>query len=432
MRLRFAVAASLLAALVVIVIPGVATARIHHHPRHNDGLTINATPNPISAGDGVLVYGQLKGSDVSGQAIKLYHHIAGGKPGYSVISTTTTNSFGFYEFIRPDGLVETNRDWFTRGPNGSHSRTVHERVEALVTATPSTTTATTGQRVVFTGSVTPNHAFQRVRLQEQTGSSDNWHTLKSALLGPGSNYAVAYSWKVPGDHDVRVLVPADVRNIRSVSDEATIAVQQKQIAGFTINSSQPIVPFGQSVTISGVLTPGGTAQPATVELWGHPATGGPFVMIDSSPVSSNGDYSFTETPTVNTVYQVRATLGAHKHTALLWQGVRDVLTMTPSSSTSTVGGVVTFNGTVSPTTKVGDVVYLERLGIDGNWHQVEATFVTSTSSFQFSWRFAKAGSNEFRARIYSDGRNVGTASPPVTVTVSGAAATSTLPPPPGS
>ena len=48
MRLRIAVAASLLAALVVIVIPGVATARIHHHPRHNDGLTINATPNPIS------------------------------------------------------------------------------------------------------------------------------------------------------------------------------------------------------------------------------------------------------------------------------------------------------------------------------------------------------------------------------------------------
>jgi hypothetical protein len=428
MRLRITVAASLLAALVAIAIPGVAAARIHHHPRHNNGLTINAVPDPIIAGDGVLVYGQLKGSDVGGQTIRLYHHIDGRRPGYSVISTTRTNSSGWYEFFRPDGLIYTNRDWFARGPNGSHSRTVRELVQALVTVNPSTTSANTGQRVTFTGAVTPNHAFQRVRLQEQDGSSDQWHTLKSALLGPGSNYAVAYAWKVPGDHDVRVVLPGDARNIRSMSNAVTITVQQKQVAGFTINSSQPVVPFGQSVMISGVLTPGGTAQPATVQLWGHPAAGGPFQQIGSAPVSGSGDYTFTEMPTVNTVYQVRATLGAHKHSALLWQGVRDVLGLTPSSNSSTVGGKVTFNGTVLPTTKTGDTVYLERLGANGNWQPVEAAFVTSGSTFKFGWRFSQAGTFKFRARIYSDHQNVGTASTPVTITVSGNAPVSSLPP----
>jgi hypothetical protein len=427
MRLRFTVAASLLAALVVIVVPGSATARIHHHPRHNDGLTINATPDPINAGDAVLIYGQLKGSDVGNQPITLYHHISGGRRGYSVIGTTKTDSFGFYEFIRPDGLVQTNRDWFARGPNGTHSRTVHEHVMALVSINASMTTANTSQRVLFTGSVTPNHAFQRVLLQEQNASSDRWHTLKSALLGPGSNYAVAYSWKVPGDHDVRVELPGDARNIRSDSDALTIAVQQKQVTGFTINSSQPIVPYGQTVNISGVLTPGGTAQPATVQLWARPTTGGPFALVGTTPVGSDGSYSFTEMPAFNTIYQARTVLGAHQRSARLWQGVRDLLTLTPSSTTSTVGGQVTFTGTVTPD-KAGEVIYLERLGADGNWHPVEARFVRNDSTFQFGWRFARSGNFQFRARIFSDRANVGGASTPVTIAVSGLTPVMSLPP----
>jgi hypothetical protein len=344
-----------------------------------------------------------------------------------VISTTKTNTFGFYEFVRPDGLVETNRDWFARGPDRAHSRTIHEHVAALVTVTPNMTSADTGQRVVFTGNVTPNHRFERVRLEEQNSSNDNWHTLRTALLGPGSNYSVAYSWKVPGDHDVRVVLPADARNIRSMSDAVTISVQQKQVNGFTINSSQPIVPYGQTVNISGVLTPGGTAQPATVQLWGRPASGGPFTLVGTMPTGSNGSYSFTEMPGANTVYQARTVLGAHQRSAELWQGVRDLLTLTPSSLSSTVGGQVTFTGTVTPD-KAGEVVYLERLGADGNWHPVEARFVRNDSTFKFGWRFAKAGSFQFRSRIYSDGKNVGTASTPVPITVSGVAPVTSLPP----
>ncbi len=427
MRLRIAVVASLLAALVVVVVPGPAMARIHHHPRHNNGLTINAFPNPVPAGEGVVIYGKLTGSGVGGQTIRLYHHISGGRPGYSLISTTTTDSLGDYEFTRAEGIVYTNRDWFVRGPNSSHSRTLHEHVAALVTINPSTTTANTGQRVVFKGHVTPNHPFQRVLLQEQNSSNDNWHTLRTALLGPGSDYAVAYRWKVPGDHDVRVVLPADARNIRSDSDAVTVTVQQKQVTGFTINTSQPIVPYGQPVTISGVITPGGTAQPAMVQLWSRPTTGGPFTLVGTMPIGSDGSYSFTQMPAVNTIYQARTVFGAHQHSAQLWQGVRDVLTLTPSSTTSTVGGKVTFTGTVTPG-KAFHVIYLERLGADGNWHPVEATFVRHDSTYQFGWRFAKTGTFQFRSRIFSDGTNVGAASTPVTITVSGLTPVTSLPP----
>lgn len=426
MRLRIAVAASLVAALTAVAIPAIAPAQVQHPPRHNYDLTINAIPNPIIAGEGVLIYGRLQGPNAGGQTIRLYHHLDGGRPGYSLISTTTTFANGYYEFLRAEGIVYTNRDWFVVGPNGSHSRTIHERVAALVTLNESTSSATTGQRVVFTGHVTPNHAFQQVLLQQQIGSSDDWRTLRSALLGPGSNYAVAYSWRTPGERDIRVVFPGDVRNIRGVSDAVELTIQQKQVSGFTIYTSNPIQTYGKSVKIYGVLTPGPTAQPAFVQLWGRPATGGPFQFIGQTLVGSNGAYSFTVTPTVNTVYQARAPFGAHRASAELWQGVRDVLTMTPSSSYSTVGGTVIFGGTVIPD-KTGQVVYLQRLGPDGDWHSVEARFVGFGSTFHFGWTFGKAGTFKFRARIYSDGRNVGSASAPVTITVSGLTPVTTLP-----
>ena len=150
MRSRFALLASLVAALAVAAAPGVAGAA----PKHNHGLTINATPNPILSGQGVFIYGQLKGSPVAGQPIVLYHRV-GLAHHFSVVGHTTTNSFGFYEFTRADGVVTTNRDWFARGPNGSHSRTVHEHVAALVSIHADKTTIDTRQPVTFTGAVSP-------------------------------------------------------------------------------------------------------------------------------------------------------------------------------------------------------------------------------------------------------------------------------------
>ena len=71
MRPRFTVLALLVSALAFVSVPAVAMA---HGPRHNHGLTINATPDPTIAGEAVLIYGQLNGSNPGGQWINLYHH----------------------------------------------------------------------------------------------------------------------------------------------------------------------------------------------------------------------------------------------------------------------------------------------------------------------------------------------------------------------
>jgi hypothetical protein len=432
MRMRFAVLALLSSAIVVVSSPASALAHRHHGPRHNHGLTINATPNPIIAGESVLIYGQLNGSSPSGQTIRLYHRVNPSHV-FTLIGTTTTDALGFYEFTRPDGIVTTNRSWFVRAPalpGNVHSRTVDERVAALVSLTasppPSVSGYDTNHPILFTGHVYPDHQFERVYLQEQTGlNGDDWKTVDTGLLGPGSNFAIKYRFRRPGVRDVRVLFRRDARNIAGASDTLTVAVQQAQVPDFTINTSVPIIDEGSSATISGVLDLTGTTTPdpgVSVTLWGH-ADGQDYHTIGLPVVTgADGSYSFTVDPTANTVYNVRTTFRPPptRRAAQLFEGVRDVVSLNASTMTTVVGGTVQFTGTVSPD-KAGHVIYLQRLGADGDWHNVATGIVKVNSTYSFGWTFGNTGSKEFRARITGGPENVGGASPPVTITV-------TLPP----
>ena len=241
MRLRLAVLMAAVTALAAVVAPGVANAA----PRHNHGLTINATPNPIISGDGVLIYGQLNGANSGGQRVVLFHRVnpAGS---FTRIGATKTNAQGFYEFTRAEGVVLTNRSWFVRAPlrtGNVHSRTVHERVAAALSIAASAPSGDTGHPVTFSGHVDPVgfHVGERVYLQQQALSGDDWHTLKSGVIGPSSNYSIPYRFRTAGARDVRILFGGDDRNIGAVSDSLTVTIQQNQNPSFTINTSAPVV-----------------------------------------------------------------------------------------------------------------------------------------------------------------------------------------------
>jgi hypothetical protein len=417
MRLRITVLACALAALASAAAPSIAGAG----PLHNRGLTIHAVPQHIIAGEAVLIFGQLKGPDHANQVITLYHRL-NPNPGFTVIGVTKTNANGQYEFTRQEGIVDTNREWFVRGPATTHSRTVHERVEALVSLAASPTSGLTRHPIVFSGHVTPGHTGSVVALQEQKGSSDDWRTIATARVGPGSNYTISQAWRVPGAYDVRVKFRGDARNTPAVSDIASVVIEQTEMPGFTINTSDPIVQNGQAVTISGVLdSPGSTTgEPNTsVSLFAKvPQSNGPYRELTTTTTAADGSYSFANVASsTNELYRVRTTFAPRRHTAVLFEGVQDVVTMSSSSSTSTVDGQVVFTGSVSPD-KAGHAIYLQKLGKDGDWHTVEVRFVNSASTFQFGWTFGTAGTKEFRARITGGPANVGGASAPVTIVVS--------------
>jgi hypothetical protein len=428
MRVRVGALACALALLGSFAAPSLASAA----PSHGPDLTIAAVPDPVIAGEGVLIYGQLSGPNNAGQTIRLYHHVVASGMPYTFVTGTTTNPAGFYEFVRPEGLIYTNRSWFVRGPVGARSRTVSEQVTPLVSINVSTTSTDTSHAIVFTGHVTPNHAFEQVMLQQQNQSSGDWTTLRSTFLDGGSNYAFAYRWRRPGVRDVRVQFRGDARNLGGASSPVTVNVEQAQVPGFTILSSSPIASSGGTVTISGVFDRPGTSQPepnTIVQLWGRTPDQPGFAVLADATTGSNGTYSFTQAGlTTNTVYYVATMPLPHskrQHTALLYQGVQDVVTMQASASSAGTGQNVTFVGTVLPD-KTGHLVYLQKLGADGEWHIVALGIVGRGSTFHFNWTAGSPGIYSLRARVPSDEMTVGGASAPVALTARVPAAT-TLP-----
>jgi hypothetical protein len=272
-----------------------------------------------------------------------------------------------------------------------------------------------------------------VFLQQQNESSDDWTTLRSTFLSAGSDYTFAYRWRRPGVHDVRVMFRGDARNLRGASDSLTVNVEQAQVPGFTILSSSPIVSSGGMASISGKLDQPGTSNPepnTLVQLWGRTPDQPRFAVLGDATTGSDGSYSFTQAGlTTNRVYYVATMPLPHtkrQHTALLYQGVQDLVTMQASTSAASTAQTVTFSGTVLPD-KTGHLIYLQKLGKDGDWHTIALAIVGHGSTFQFTWTVGSPDTYSFRARVPSDENNVGGASAPVTVIATAPAAT-TLPP----
>lgn len=416
MRLCVAVLTSILTAAAVTIGPVMANAAAAP-----TGLTINATPNSIGTGQGVLVYGQLAVPPVSAKRIVLYQHIAGSGRRYAPVATTTTNMQGSYEFDLSS--VDTNRSWFVReaGVRGVYSHAVSEQVSALVSINATPTAVAPLHRVTFTGKVEPGHRFEPIVLQDKTEGS-GWKTIVRGKLGAGSTYALSFSsWLTPGVRDVRVVFPGDVRNAEGSSNPAQVRVEQPQVKEFTINSSDLVIPDGQSAAITGTLYKRGTTrEPRTsVQLWGKPEGASRYHLLAQSVTNSAGAYTFKVTPAHNVFYQVRTAFRPFRRSAVLWEGVHDVATMTPVATTASVGSPATFTGTVTPD-KAGRRIYLQLL-VDGDWRSVESDVVQANSTFEFGYRLGTPGSYEFRARIYGEGHNVGTASAPIVITATGAA-----------
>jgi hypothetical protein len=420
----------LMAVLAALFMAMPSRADAAPHPHHNHGLTIAASPDPSTAGDGVLIYGQLKGPDSANRRIWLFHRIVPADR-FTPVQVTRTNSQGFYEIVRADGVVKSNRNWFVLGPDDTHSRTIHERVAAVVTLATASATATTADTVDFTGTVFPTHAGQRVALQEQDSSNGNgWKTIDVGNTDGNSAFSIEHHFRTPGSYTLRAYFPGDPRNLPGQSPSIALSVQQQQNPSFTIDASVQPITNGQSETISGTLYQDGsttTVQPNVgVTLYGRQGDSGGFKALQSGQTNGSGIYSFTTMPLHNTVYRVLAS--GHESTAHLFVGVQDVVTAALSSSTDTVGGAVMVSGTVTPE-HAGHVIYLQAQNSVGQWADIEAGYVDHASRFQFKYTPGMAGTINLRVQITGGPWNIGGISATLPLTVSGVAPVTSLPAP---
>jgi hypothetical protein len=275
---------------------------------------------------------------------------------------------------------------------GHHHR---PRIAATVSLDQPSGALTTATPISFTGHVSPANAGHRILLQRQAALlGDRWVAVDGGFVRADGSYTIVHRFRVPGDRTLRTLLLPNRRTLRSPSSPISITVQQRQIAGFTINSSAQPIDFGGSVTISGTLTGGPTTS---VTLFARDEWRGRLHPIATGTTDANGAYAFTQSPPRNTVYQVRVTSDPHRRTARLFQGVRDVVSIAASASTLTVGDVVTFSGTVQPS-KVGHVIFLQRLD-GGIWRTVAVARIGAGSAYAIPFTLAAAGTAQYRTLV---------------------------------
>jgi hypothetical protein len=433
------------AASSLALVPTGASAHKHSNPSGRCSVNLNVAPRQITAGDPVVAFGRLRctpPANAAGQTVQLFEH-AHGTPGYTLAQSTSTDARGFYELTQAG--VQSDSSFYVRSHRAQSGRR-HVRVAAQVTLVgpPEGTQLLTGypNRVTFTGTVSPADAGARVILQRQNALTGNhWRRIDRGAVGPEGAFSIVHTFVVTGDANLRVIVRSHGMNIPSPSNVLTYEVSQAQNPQLTINASSDPIAFGQSVTISGVAA-GMASRPVT--LLARTVRQRGFAPVAEVLVNANGEYTFPAQAPVNSTFYEVATApqscrpprgrvcGANTdHSAVLYEGVKDVLTAAVSQSTIPAGQTLTFTGTVAPE-HTGHIIYLERQNVgNGNFHVVEVAMVGSGSAYSIVHTVYAPGTKVFRVRIPGGPENEGAASTPFTVQVTPAPAASLPPEGPG-
>ncbi len=449
MRSRMLVPVVLAVISLLTLAPASALARKHHSPTSSPtgrcAIGMEFAPHHIRAGEPVVIFGRLRCSNRANDAnqeVQLFHHLPG-LPGFSLAQTTTTDASGFYEFSPADGTVETDRSWYVSSL-GARSATKSVRVVAQVTLEgPAQSQLLTGfpNRATFTGTVSPADVGAHVILQRQNAlTGDRWNRIDSGVVDASGNFTIVHTFIVPGDANIRVIVHSQGRNATSESNELSYAISQAQNPRLTIQASLDPIAFGETVTISGKLA-SGAVRP--VVLLARTGRHGVFASVAQVSTNSAGEYSFPpQSPINSTFYRVRtvspvpcppgekcprrARLG-HLSSAVLFEGVKDVLTAQVLPTTVQAGQSITVSGTVAPD-HTGHVIELERQNAHTpGFHVIQVSFVGAGSSYSIVHQLYDSGTKVLRVHIPGGPENEGASSQPFTVQVTPAPAASLMP-----
>ncbi len=425
-----------------------ASARgIHEHRarRGADGcrVTLDVAPRLVTAGEPSLAFGALSCASTTedvNQTVTLYQSSVS-SPGYSVAGTTTTETGGFYKI--PTADLTTNSVFYAAvGSSRSARRSVHVAAQVSLSGPPEGVVPTalrTGRHnmVTFTGKVSPSDMGALVVLQRQNAIRGNeWHRIGLGRVtgkegGKEGEFTITHAFRYAGDANIRVVVRGGDINAPSPSNVLDYEIVQAQNPQLTIESSANPISYGQSLTITGAAA---GASGAPVALMARTAQQAGFTKVAEVKTDPSGDYTFpAQTPLDSTFYKVQ---GAGKSSAVLYEGVKFVLTAGVSNTTVQSGQELTFSGTLTPSDsgipgQAGHVVYLEREDVGGSFHVIEEGTVNADSTYTITHKFYDVGTSIVRIKIPGGPLNATTDSTPFTITTTAAPAASLTPEAPG-
>jgi hypothetical protein len=400
MRFHKLVPAVAAAASLLALTPTAALAHKHPSPRGRCRINIESiSPQQITAGEAAEISGRLTCGRISaaGQTVQLYAHVAG-TAGYVPVQSATTEASGSYKFST--AAEDTNVSFYVRSLGAqSGRRRLRVAAEVTIAGPPEGTQIETGapNQETFSGTVTPTtDVGARVILQRQNAvTGDEWHRIGVGQVMAGGTYSITHIFRVPGDASIRVLVRSDRLNVPSASTPLEYEISQAQNPSLTINSSADPISYGQSVTISGVLQGATTSQPVTLLARTVHQSG--FAPVAEVSTGAGGNYTFpAQAPVNSTLYRVKA---AGQKSAVLYEGVKDVLTAEVSATTIQAGQALEFKGAVAPD-HTGHVIYLERQNAaETGFHVVQVGHVLPGSVYSIVHQVYVPGTKVYRIDI---------------------------------
>jgi hypothetical protein len=416
------------AAGLLALVPAGASARAAGHrqanrlaaSKSNKCLSIEV-PTIITAGEPVSVVVKITCSpnaSASGVPVTIYAHRAHPrKSGSTTIAGTPATTAG----VASVNTNPTENTVYYAVANGMRSPQKLVKVSpAVIFEGPTVSQLSTGSagphgravnQATFTGHVSPFEKGQIVALQrENSTNNEEWRRIDLGVVNAQGVYTIKHTFGVPGDATLRVVARPTLSNAPGASSPLSYVISQRQNPRLEIHGTPDPIIYGQSVTISGVVAGAAAKQPLTLLARTH---GAPFTTVAKGETESGGNYKFTQSPTQNTEYMVSS---ATAKSAVLFEGVKYLISATPAASTVQVGQPLTVTGKVTPG-HVGQVVYLERQNASKiGFHVVEVGTVsavnptTKEGTFTITHAFVGAGPAALRVVAAGDPENQGVAS----------------------
>jgi hypothetical protein len=166
---------------------------------------------------------QQSGGGLDGQPVNLWAEPAG-TAGWQPAGTATTGPDGSFHLAVAPAATTAYRASFAGSDTHAtaESTQVTVAVRTRVSARKSAGTIRRGQRFTVTGTVSPNHAGQRVSLQRLVGGA--WKTAATGTLSASSTYTLRATPPTTGRLTYRVYKSADRDHAASASARQTVTV----------------------------------------------------------------------------------------------------------------------------------------------------------------------------------------------------------------
>ncbi|HEV3035177.1 MAG TPA: hypothetical protein VGX72_10335 [Solirubrobacteraceae bacterium] len=220
-----------------------AASRSDTSARAADTLTFTGIVSPEDAGATVVLQRESATVSENWRRIGLGH--VGADGAYSISHTfARAGSATVRVVVRGNGLPAVASEPLTYevAPRQSRRLTV-DAVKPLLTAQVSATSIQAGQRLTFSGTVTPAHAGQPVYLERQNVSGIGFHVVDVTTLTASGSYSLEHAVSGAGAQVFRIKVPGDHER-QSVASE----LLKIQVTPAAADPLEPEAPAGSALT----------------------------------------------------------------------------------------------------------------------------------------------------------------------------------------